>query len=234
MKNKKDIFIVFFLIALFLNINSYCVEYHLRTTFEINDKNKNKIGIKTVLGDTINDYIRRTIIYILNNGYFLQLIYQPSNSYETLQALKNKIEFTKKSLKTLKDVGLETEYKLIVNVNGEICSFTLLGDSTYLYLKDEKGIKRMNEEAFEYLISKVPEIRDFIEIMACDDKFFLRTFLYVLNKKDVKKKLSLDVKKYNLIVGFQRFTEVEKSLGYDCSIYAYYAPCHPKGIFYLF
>lgn len=228
MKKGKIQFVIFLIFFSFFAghyYNLYC--FNVRTTYDILDEKGNLIGIKVLLVDHYYDNFsykgkninfKHTYIYILPNGNFLQIIHAPDKEYGNLQFKKNR----KKKMEKVKDVGLETDNELLVKINGKEKSFILYGDTTYVYLKDEEGKILRDENAFEYLISKVPEMRDFIEILACDDKRFIFNFHYVFEK--IKEKLNLDRKKYHLKEKFHKCGDIEKSLIYDCSIYTYWVP----------
>lgn len=230
---KKILIFIFFVIYFAQSINSYnVVEYHLRTSFIIFNNNDNIIGYKIRFHDFNLPIYKDTHIYILKNGNFLQLIHNPPSYYLDLQFQKNR--FKKNKLNKIEDVGLEISYKLMINIKEEIYHFILFGDTTYIYLKDDNGNIKRNEEAFEYLITKIPDIKDFIEIMACDDKYFILNFACVFSRKEFKEKFNLNEKKYHFIESFQNFSEIEKSLGFDCSIYRYYTPREEKWPIYIF
>lgn len=211
----KKIKIIFCYFLLFSIVCYSFEDFPWRFTYKIKDEKENLVGVK-VIHIANRPKIIYTYFYLFyNNSNYMRIIYETNDEYDAKQRRKNG---RKKKLRKLKDVGIEVCFKILVNANGQMHHFKICGDTTYIYLKDEQGDIKRNEEAFEYMVSKVPEIEDFIKVMACDKKYFPLVLYYVLNLKSVKKKFNLN-RKYRFIRTFVPFTDVEKSLGYDCSIY---------------
>ncbi len=211
--------IIFFIF--FKGINLFASdEYHLRTTYKILSSNGEEVGYKVKLHDFYSPIFKDTHIYILENGDYFMLSYFPSLEYLDLQFQKNRFN----KLEKKKDVGVEIIYDVLANINGNSYNFTLFGDTTYIYLKDGEGNVKKDEDAFEFMINKNSKIKDFIEIISCEKKHILLNIIYVLRKKEVIKKFNFNNKKYSFIEVFKNFSEIEKSLGFDCAIYRYHSP----------
>lgn len=206
-----------FLFINFLNIFlDFKPEAKARWSFEIIDAKKFSIGKKFYYFETKNYIIKNSYIYIISdNKKYMEIVEIPSYEYDDINFQINK----NKKLKNLSNTGIEISYKMKIILDENTYKFNIYGDVTYIYIVDIEGIKRYNKEALEYIINKNIEIKEFIEIMASEKKYFPINFIYLFSDEQLIKDLGLIKNKYKIKEKYFPCTEIEEILGYDCNKY---------------
>jgi len=218
------IFILFLIIQLLnQNIKHKIIikDTYFRRTYNVYDK-ENKILFKKIYL-TEDDHKRNLehtfIMYISNDDKnFMEIalhnaIDDLGKGYKIAKANKFR------PIKKWKDTGVERYYKLKIFLNEKKYEFDIFGDYTYFYLYDEDAIKKQNNNAINYLLSKDYRIKEFLELMANDMKgnfSIFNPFKYVLSDKDIIKDLNLNIKKYKLKNEYLECTEIERILDHNC------------------
>lgn len=202
---------------IFLLLFSHSLLCQVRITYIIKNNNSDIIAERITLAEYIGSAYRTVDIYKLKDGE----IYLEKYSFYDEKIMKA-IEKSKRraiGIGKIKDCGLEIETKYRIRVNDNYYEFSLLGDITYEYTKDENGNILKDEDAYRYIINKNEYIKKFFEIMAYESKHCLQGPRYIFLKKKVAKKLGLLDKKFKIKLEDLPCTETEKELGYDCAKY---------------
>jgi hypothetical protein len=203
-------------IILFPNVFLTNFNYFSRNTFVIKEKEKINIGKKIRLFEIEGNIHKFIYIYILNEGNkYLEITHSPAEEYMDTSF---KINRTRR-IKNMNDTGIEVNYKVKIVIEERFYNFEIFGDITYIYLKDNKGNRIMNKDAIEFMIEKDKEIKEFIEIMACDKENFFVNFIYVFNDKKLINDLNINANKYEIKRKYFACTKEEEILGYNCDKY---------------
>ncbi len=207
---KKNIFFIILIIFISGKLNGG------RYTGLIIDRDTGKTIAKSIVNSTKSWNEIVSLIYIFEDGKKYIEFKEISKPEWWLMAQEQHLKKSK-----WKDKGVENEYFINIKINEKELKFKLYGDTTYVYLKDEKGNILRDVDAFDYILKKDKEIMDFFEILLASKFKFVDCFQYVFEKKKGQKKLNIKKKKYRFKEEYIPCTETEKQLGFKCNLYIY-------------